>query len=135
MVSSLHSKFMVTENGHTRSLILPKTDKRVQFVRSLVTKLGNACAYFSPECTTYMNNMEVIVVDDDEVNAYTTMGSVVVVYTGLLDYFEKMKEEGKIKDYEEVRIEFSFYCSVLQAFLRMNSRTPCHGRCVVHPVI
>ena len=135
MVSSLHSKFMVTENGHTRSLILPKTDKRVQFVRSLVTKLGNACAYFSPECTTYMNNMEVIVVDDDEVNAYTTMGSVVVVYTGLLDYFEKMKEEGKIKDYEEVRIEFAFYCSVLQAFLHMNSRTPCHGRCVVHPVI
>ena len=135
MVSSLHSKFMVTENGHTRSLILPKTDKRVQFIRSLVTKLGNACAYFSPECTTYMNNMEVIVVDDDEVNAYTTMGSVVVVYTGLLNYFEKMKEEGKIKDYEEVRIEFSFYCSVLQAFLRMNSRTPCHGRCVVHPVI
>ena len=98
MVSSLHSKFMVTENGHTRSLILPKTDKRVQFIRSLVTKLGNACAYFSPECTTYMNNMEVIVVDDDEVNAYTTMGSVVVVYTGLLNYFEKMKEEGKIKD-------------------------------------
>ena len=49
-----------------------------------------------------MKDMEIIVVDSDEVNAYTTMGSVVVVYTGLLDYFRKQEEAGKINNYEEV---------------------------------
>ena len=53
--------------------------------------------------------MEIIVVDSDEVNAYTTMGSVVVVYTGLLDYFKKQEEEGKVYNYEEVGLAFSPY--------------------------
>jgi len=93
MVSSLHKQFTVTENDVTHNLILPESDERVQFVRSLVSKLGKACVYFSPECEMYMKDMEIIVVDSDEVNAYTTMGSVVVVYTGLLDYFKKQEEE------------------------------------------
>lgn len=102
MVSSLHKQFSVTENGVAHSLILPESDDRVQFVRGLVSKLGKACVYFSPECEMYMKDMEIIVVDSDEVNAYTTMGSVVVVYTGLLDYFRKQEEAGKINNYEEV---------------------------------
>ena len=57
----------------------------------------------------YMKDMEIIVVDSDEVNAYTTMGSVVVVYTGLLDYFKKQEEEGKVYNYEEVGLAFSPY--------------------------
>lgn len=56
-----------------------------------------------------MKDMEIIVVDSDEVNAYTTMGSVVVVYTGLLDYFKKQEEEGKVYNYEEVGLAFSPY--------------------------
>ena len=109
MVSSLHKQFTVTENDVTHNLILPESDERVQFVRSLVSKLGKACVYFSPDCEMYMKYMEIIVVDSDEVNAYTTMGSVVVVYTGLLDYFKKQEEEGKVYNYEEVGLAFSPY--------------------------
>jgi hypothetical protein len=44
----------------------------------ILSKLKDACIYFSPECKEYMDKMKVIVVEDDDVNAYTTMGNAFV---------------------------------------------------------
>ena len=84
------------------SLILNSKDERVVLVTSIVNRIKEACVYFSPECEYYMNKMEILVVEDDEINAYTTMGSIIVVYTGLLDYFKDLEKKGTITNYEEV---------------------------------
>ena len=102
IVSNIRSMFEETEDGTTRTLLLPENNEQVMFVKSIVKKLCDACIYFSPECEEYMNQMQVLVVESDEVNAYTGMGSVLVVYTGLLDHFKKELEEGNISNYEEV---------------------------------
>ena len=51
---------------------------RVVFIHQILSKLKDACIYFSPECKEYMDKMKVIVVEDDDVNAYTTMGNAFV---------------------------------------------------------
>ena len=50
-----------------------------------------------------MNHLEVHVVDDDDdLNAYVTMGSVLVVSSGLLHYYEDLQSRGKIANSDEV---------------------------------
>lgn len=66
------------KDGVKQTLVLPDTDERVVFIKSLVQKLQEACIYFSPECEEYMNEMKVMVVEDDEVNAISTMGTLFI---------------------------------------------------------
>lgn len=73
MVSNLEAKF-----DEANERILDSSDKRVVFIHQILSKLKDACIYFSPECKEYMDKMKVIVVEDDDVNAYTTMGNVFV---------------------------------------------------------
>lgn len=73
MVNNLEAKF-----DEANERILDSSDKRVVFIHQILSKLKDACIYFSPECKEYMDKMKVIVVEDDDVNAYTTMGSVFV---------------------------------------------------------
>ena len=49
----------------------------LKYQDTMVSNL-DACIYFSPECKEYMDKMKVIVVEDDDVNAYTTMGNAFV---------------------------------------------------------
>ena len=58
-------------------MILPETDERVLLVKKIVSELQEACIYFSPECEDYMKHMKILLVDSDELNAYTTMGIVI----------------------------------------------------------
>ena len=102
MIQSLRDQFCVKDGESTHSLILNSKDERVALVTSIVNRIKEACVYFSPECEYYMSKMEILVVDDDEVNAYTTMGSIIVVYTGLLNYFKDLEKKGKITNYKEV---------------------------------
>ena len=95
MIQSLRDQFCVKDGESTHSLILNSKDERVALVTSIVNRIKEACVY-------YMSKMEILVVDDDEVNAYTTMGSIIVVYTGLLNYFKDLEKKGKITNYEEV---------------------------------
>lgn len=101
-IDSVYSTYEINENGNTRSLILPENDERVLMVKGIVDKLCEACIYFSPECEEYMKRIQVFVVDSEEINAYTSMGSILVVYTGLLDHFRKEMEQGNVDNYEEV---------------------------------
>lgn len=104
MLQSLHEQFQKKDGDTIHSLLLPAKDKRVVFVSKIVNRIKEACVYFSPECEYYMSKMEILVVDDDEINAYTTMGSIIVVYTGLLNYFKELEKKGTITNYEEVCI-------------------------------
>lgn len=54
--------------------VLGEDDSRVQYIEQILRPLIDSCIYFSPECEEYMRNLKVIVVEDDTVNAYTTMG-------------------------------------------------------------
>ena len=73
MVSNLEAKF-----DEANERILDSSDKRVVFIHQILSKLKDACIYFSPECKEYMEKMKGIVVEDDDVNAYTTMGNAFV---------------------------------------------------------
>ena len=73
MVSNLEAKF-----DEANERILDSSDKRVVFIHQILSKLKDACIYFSPECKEHMEKMKGIVVEDDDVNAYTTMGNAFV---------------------------------------------------------
>ena len=107
MVQSIESRF--ESDGVT---ILKDSDPRVQYIERILRPLIQSCVYFSPECEYYMSQMEILVVDDDEINAYTTMGSIIVVYTGLLNYFKDLEKKGKISNYEEVCVSLPSSCLV-----------------------
>lgn len=108
-VQALKDKYSTETDGMKKTLVLPDSDERVILVKKLVRQLQEACVYFSPECEEYMTHMEVIVVEDDEVNAYSAMGSILVVYTGILDYFMKLKHAMQITNIEEVYSSFNCY--------------------------
>ena len=112
MIQNLREQFHKKDGEAVHSLILPAKDERVVFVSKIVNRIKEACVYFSPECEYYMSKMEILVVDDDEINAYTTMGSIIVVYTGLLNYFKDLEKKGKISNYEEVCVSLPSSCLV-----------------------
>ena len=74
MIQSLREQFQKKDGDAVHSLILPAKDERVVFVSKIVNRIKEACVYFSPECEEYLNHLKIIVVEDDTVNAYTTMG-------------------------------------------------------------
>lgn len=69
MVQSIESRF--ESDGVT---ILKDSDPRVQYIERILRPLIQSCVYFSPECEEYLNHLKIIVVEDDTVNTYTTMG-------------------------------------------------------------
>ena len=105
MINYIRSFYTTEEDEETVCTILDDDDSRVCHVKSLIKSIAEACIYFSPECESYMNNLEVLVVDDDDdLNAYVTMGSVLVVSSGLLRYYENLQSQGKIANSDEVAV-------------------------------
>ena len=105
MINYIRSFYTTEEDEETVCTILDDDDSRVCHVKSLIKSIAEACVYFSPECESYMNNLEVLVVDDDDdLNAYVTMGSVLVVSSGLLRYYENLQSQGKIANSDEVAV-------------------------------
>ena len=103
MIAYIRSFYTTEEDDETVCTILDADDSRVCHVKNLVKRIAEACVYFSPECESYMNHLEVLVVDDDDdMNAYVTMGSVLVVSSGLLRYYEDLQSQGKISNSDEV---------------------------------
>ena len=103
MIAYIRSFYTTEEDDETICTILDANDSRVCHVKKLVKRIAEACVYFSPECESYMNHLEVLVVDDDDdINAYVTMGSVLVVSSGLLRYYEDLQSQGKISNSDEV---------------------------------
>lgn len=82
-------------------IITNPLDERYRIATRVVSSLQRACVYFSPECEEYMSRMKVFVVDSPTVNAFSSMGSVIVIYTGLIDrYIEQY--EGDVTKVENV---------------------------------
>ena len=46
--------------------------------------------------------MEVFVVDTPMVNAFSSIGGVIVVFSGLIDYYKQLEAAGKITSAENV---------------------------------
>ena len=97
---SIISRF-ISQCEENNTPVLDESSEYYNLLKPIVNCLIDACIYFSPECEDYMKHMKILIVDSDEVNAFTLMGSVIVIYTGLIHYFEKLKNEGQINDIEE----------------------------------
>ena len=70
IIDSLHKRCL--ENN---IVILDELTPMFTFVTTIVSNLIKACIYFSPECEEYMRNMKVLVVESDEINACSMLGS------------------------------------------------------------
>lgn len=55
--------------------VLDKSNHYYQFVTPILDRLKEACVYFSPECQDYMDHMQLLVVESDEINAFSAMGN------------------------------------------------------------
>ena len=73
-IDTLQQQYSIEKDGNQQSQIVPETDERVLLIKKIVSELQEACIYFSPECEEYMSHMKVIVINDDEINAYSTLG-------------------------------------------------------------
>lgn len=83
-------------------IITDSTDIRYRLVHRVVGDIQRACIYFDPSCEEYMKEMKIFVVDSPEVNAFSCIGGIIVVYTGLIDHYVQLQSEGKIPSAEEV---------------------------------
>ena len=89
-----------TLNG--KPIITDSTDIRYRLVHRVVGDIQRACVYFDPSCKEYMNKMKIFVVDSPEVNAFSSVGGIIVVYTGLINHYVELEAEGKVPSAEEV---------------------------------
>ena len=97
-------------------------DYRYALVHKIIDYLKRACVYYDPESKDYFDNMEVIIVDSPTVNAVSTMGGMIVVYSGIIDYYKQQKEAGQIANVEEVKYASLFLnYSLSLPFSLMNS--------------
>ena len=64
--------------------------------------MKRAGQYFDPSAREYLNHMEVFVVDSPMVNAFSSIGGVIVVFSGLIDYYKQLEASGKITSAENV---------------------------------
>ena len=66
--------------------------------------------YFSPESEDYFNKLQLYIVDDpNTINAFSAMGGVIIVYTGIISLYMEAYEKGLIKDVETVRIRLGIH--------------------------
>lgn len=94
-----------TEDGEKlggEPIIEDPTDICYRLVHRVVGDIQRACVYFDPSCEEYMKGMKIIVVESPTVNAFSSIGSIIVVYTGLIEHYAAMQEKGLVKDVEEV---------------------------------
>ena len=94
---------MTDETVGDEPILKDTTDYRYCLVHKVINLLKRACIYYDPESEQYFNDMEVIVVDSPTVNAFSSIGGYIVVYTGIVDYYMNQKEENNIENVEEVR--------------------------------
>lgn len=72
-------------------------------VMNIYERLKRACIYFSPQSEHFFNEIQFFIVDNPEkINAFSALGGVVVVYTGLINFYMECYEKGLIKDVETV---------------------------------
>lgn len=73
-----------------------------RMVSRVADDMKRAGQYFDPSAREYLNHMEVFVVDTPMVNAFSSIGGVIVVFSGLIDYYKQLEAAGKITSAENV---------------------------------
>lgn len=73
-----------------------------RMVSRVADDMKRAGQYFDPSAKEYLNHMEVFVVDTPMVNAFSSIGGVIVVFSGLIDYYKQLEVAGKITSAENV---------------------------------
>ena len=73
-----------------------------RMVSRVADDMKRAGQYFDPSAQEYLNHMEVFVVDTPMVNAFSSIGGVIVVFSGLIDYYKQLEAAGKITSAENV---------------------------------
>lgn len=99
MADALH---LTEDKLDDEPLLKDKTDYRYCLVHKAIDLLKRACIYYNPKSENYFNTMDVIVVNSTTVNAFSSPGSIIVVYTGIVDFYISLYKENKIKNVEEV---------------------------------
>ena len=61
----------VRSNGNN---IVEESDPRYKYIKSILSRLIDACVYFSPESEKYFKDIKLVVVDTPEVNAFASFG-------------------------------------------------------------
>lgn len=68
----------IRSNGNS---IIEESDPRYKHIESILSRLIDACVYFSPESEKYFRSIKLVVVNTEEVNACASFGD------GLNDIF------------------------------------------------
>ena len=71
-------------------------------VSRVADDMKRAGQYFDPSAREYLNHMEVFVVNTPMVNAFYSIGGVIVVFSGVIDYYKQVEAAGKITSAENV---------------------------------
>ena len=77
---------LINQFKENNTPVLDETNEYYSLLKPIINRLIDACVYFSPECEDYMKHMRILLVDSDELNAYTTMGNN-IQYISLYDRF------------------------------------------------
>lgn len=73
-----------------------------RMVSRVADDMKRAGQYFDPSAREYLNHMEVFVVDTPMVNAFYSIGGVIIVFSGVIDYYKQLEASGKITSAENV---------------------------------
>ena len=65
-----------TMNG--KVILRNQEDERVSMAERVIARLKQACVYCSPECENYMNQMQLYVVHASDINAFSSIGGIIV---------------------------------------------------------
>ncbi|KAK8833383.1 hypothetical protein WA577_000348, partial [Blastocystis sp. JDR] len=71
-----------------------------RMVSRVADDMKRAGQYFDPSAREYLNHMEVFVVDTPMVNAFYSIGGVIIVFSGVIDYYKQLEASGKITSAE-----------------------------------
>lgn len=82
------------------SLIKNPNDQGVIMVHRIITAMKRACMYFDPDGSDYFKEMDTFYLKLDDVNAFSSLGGFIVIYSGIVDYCNSMSKT--VEDTEEV---------------------------------
>lgn len=83
-------------------IITDTLDYKYCLVHKIIDSLKRACVYYDPKSEEFFDNLDIIVVDSPTINAFSAVGGVIVIYTGIIDYYNALLRKHQIANLEEV---------------------------------
>lgn len=101
-------------------IVTDKMDYKFCLVHKIIDSLKRACVYYDPNSEEFFNNLDVVVVDSPTINAFSATSGIVVIYTGIIDYYSSLLKSHEIANLEEVLISINLSNSLLRLFWLMK---------------